>query len=43
MNIAFDPVDKLLEQLRQGRIVIVTGDANRLLRSRAAVLAKGSI
>jgi 3,4-dihydroxy 2-butanone 4-phosphate synthase/GTP cyclohydrolase II len=29
MNIDFDPIEEVLEQLRQGRIVIVTDDANR--------------
>src|SRR5215472_11617792 len=29
MNIDFDPIDEVLEELRQGRMVIVTDDANR--------------
>ena len=29
MNIEFDPIDELLDELRQGHIVIVTDDANR--------------
>src|ERR1700741_5344964 len=29
MNIDFDPIDEVLDELRQGRIVIVTDDANR--------------
>ena len=29
MNIDFDPIDEVLEDLRQGRMVIVTDDANR--------------
>jgi 3,4-dihydroxy 2-butanone 4-phosphate synthase / GTP cyclohydrolase II len=29
MNIKFDPIEEVLEELRQGRIVIVTDDANR--------------
>jgi 3,4-dihydroxy 2-butanone 4-phosphate synthase / GTP cyclohydrolase II len=29
MNIAFDPVEEVLEEIRQGRMVIVTDDANR--------------
>jgi hypothetical protein len=30
MNIEFDTIGQLLEELRQGRIVILTNDANRL-------------
>jgi 3,4-dihydroxy 2-butanone 4-phosphate synthase/GTP cyclohydrolase II len=29
MNIEFDPIDEVLEEIRQGRLVIVTDDANR--------------
>jgi 3,4-dihydroxy 2-butanone 4-phosphate synthase / GTP cyclohydrolase II len=29
MNIVFDAIDEVLEELRQGRVVIVTDDANR--------------
>jgi 3,4-dihydroxy 2-butanone 4-phosphate synthase / GTP cyclohydrolase II len=29
MNIKFDPIEEVLEELREGRIVIVTDDANR--------------
>src|SRR5580698_9546794 len=29
MNIVFDPIEEVLEELRQGRLVIVTDDANR--------------
>jgi 3,4-dihydroxy 2-butanone 4-phosphate synthase / GTP cyclohydrolase II len=29
MNIDFDPIDEVLDELRRGRIVIVTDDANR--------------
>src|SRR6201982_2270409 len=29
MKIEFDPIDKCLEEIRQGRLVIVTDDANR--------------
>src|ERR1700758_1056681 len=29
MNIVFDPIEEVLEEIRQGRMVIVTDDANR--------------
>jgi 3,4-dihydroxy 2-butanone 4-phosphate synthase/GTP cyclohydrolase II len=29
MNIVFDPIEEVLEEIRQGRLVIVTDDANR--------------
>src|ERR1700751_5359879 len=29
MNVEFDPIDEVLEELRQGRLVIVTDDAHR--------------
>jgi 3,4-dihydroxy 2-butanone 4-phosphate synthase / GTP cyclohydrolase II len=29
MNIVFDPIKEVLEEIRQGRLVIVTDDANR--------------
>ena len=29
MDIVFDPIEEVLEEIRQGRLVIVTDDANR--------------
>jgi 3,4-dihydroxy 2-butanone 4-phosphate synthase/GTP cyclohydrolase II len=29
MNVEFDPIEKVLEDFRQGRLVIVTDDSNR--------------
>ena len=29
MNIEFDPIEEVLEEIRQGHLVIVTDDANR--------------